>query len=72
MGASTCALGSHKCTPYRGIFTKKANRQPADHSIFEWSRGHSVKVNRDERIERVPELYWIKSVTRRGREPARV
>lgn len=24
MGASTWALGSHKCKPYRGIFTMKA------------------------------------------------
>lgn len=24
MGASTWALGSHKCRPYRGIFTIKA------------------------------------------------
>lgn len=24
MGASTCALGSHRCNPYRGIFTMKA------------------------------------------------
>lgn len=32
-GASTWAFGSHKCTPYSGIFTKKAIRQ-AIHQIL--------------------------------------
>lgn len=32
-GASTCAFGSHKCTPYRGIFTRNAIKQPA-HQIM--------------------------------------
>lgn len=32
-GASTCALGSHKCAPYSGIFTRKANKQPAHHNL---------------------------------------
>lgn len=32
-GASTCAFGSHRWTPYRGIFTRKAIRQPA-HQIL--------------------------------------
>lgn len=33
MGASTWAFGSHRCTPYSGIFTRKARRQPA-HQIL--------------------------------------
>ena len=25
IGASTCAFGNHKCTPYNGLLTMKAN-----------------------------------------------
>lgn len=32
IGASTCAFGSHRCRPYRGIFTIKASIQ-ANHSM---------------------------------------
>lgn len=32
-GASTCAFGNHRCTPYSGIFTKNAIKQPA-HQIL--------------------------------------
>lgn len=32
-GASTCALGSQRWTPYSGIFTRKATKQPA-HQIL--------------------------------------
>lgn len=34
IGASTCALGSQRWTPYRGILTKKAIRQ-ASHQVSE-------------------------------------
>lgn len=34
MGASTWAFGSHKCTPYSGIFTRKARMQPAHQILF--------------------------------------
>lgn len=32
-GASTWAFGSHRCTPYKGIFTRNAIRHPA-HQIL--------------------------------------
>lgn len=33
-GASTCALGSQRCAPYRGILTRKARRQPVHQSLL--------------------------------------
>jgi len=73
MGASTCAFGSHKWTPYRGILTRNASKQPAHHSlsawVINWRGGEYWRVRRD----RVPVLFWRRRrATRRGREPARV
>lgn len=72
-GASTWAFGNHKCTPYRGIFTKKAIKQPA-HQILSpqelRSRGCEYwRVS----MERVP-VSWCRRrrATSRGREPVRV
>lgn len=59
--------------PYRGIFTRKANRQPAHHSLS------AVRVMVDKgaywsvRRESEPVVFCrSRRATRRGREPARV
>lgn len=52
-GASTCAFGNHRCTPYNGIFTKNAIKQPA-HQIL-WpqefrSRGWEYWITNMDRV----------------------
>ena len=59
MGASTCALGSQRCRPYRGIFTRNAiihanHRKSFDHEfIMFWA--HSWVIVKF----RVPDRFWI-------------
>lgn len=73
MGASTWALGSHKWTPYRGIFTRKAIRQPVHHSLSAVVVILKVGVYWRVIRERVPAVFWRRSrATKRGREPASV
>lgn len=73
MGASTWALGSQRWTPYRGIFTRKAIKQPAHHNLSACEDSGIGGQNWRVRSERVPVLFWRRRrATRRGREPARV
>lgn len=72
-GASTWAFGSHRCIPYRGIFTKKAIKHPA-HQILSL---HELRIMGWEywrvSIESVPVLCCIRSrATKSGRDPANV
>jgi len=73
IGASTCAFGSQRCTPYRGIFTRKAIKQPAHHNLSAKEvRGRGSEYCRV-RSDRVPALFCKRRrATRSGREPARV
>lgn len=74
MGASTCALGSQRWTPYRGALTMKASRRARlVRGVVQESvggvRGVSLIMGRS----RVP--VWVckwSKVTRRGRELMRV
>lgn len=72
-GASTWAFGSHRCTPYSGIFTRNAIRQPAHQTLSPQEcrvkGGEYWIVN----IESVP-VFWYSSrrATNRGREPVSV
>lgn len=73
MGASTCALGSHRWIPYNGILTKNAIRQPAHHSLL--VKGARLSGSEYWRIssDKLPVLFCrMRRATRRGREPARV
>lgn len=73
MGASTWAFGSQRWTPYRGILTKKASRQPAHHSLSAYEESCIVLEKGRVRRERVPVSFWRRrSATRRGSDPARV
>lgn len=73
IGASTCALGSHRCRPYSGIFTMNAIihashmkmlDQVVDIGSFQCCM---IKKFRD------PEVFWMyRSATKRGNEPTRV
>lgn len=73
IGASTCALGSQRWAPYRGILTRNASIQPAHQilSAYEerWGGVEWRSVSRD----RDPfEFCSKRRAIRRGREPARV
>lgn len=73
IGASTCALGSHRCIPYRGIFTRNASRHPAHHILSAVERSGKAGAYWRVRSERVPVVFWRSNrATSRGREPARV
>lgn len=72
-GASTCAFGNQRWTPYNGIFTRKAIRHPA-HQIL-WPQDSSArgceycKIS----IDRVPvDCCRRRRATRSGKDPARV
>lgn len=70
IGASTCAFGSHRCRPYRGIFVRKASRQDtqsksSDHKLIGCvivENGVGVNVR----------LFINRVVRRRGIEVRRV
>lgn len=73
IGASTWALGNQRWTPYRGIFTRKARRQPAHHILSEQVRRRRGLEKGRVNSERVPVLFWrMRRATRRGKEPASV
>lgn len=70
IGASTWALGSQRCRPYRGIFTIKAimhanHRSALDQeSIRGWFQYCIIKKFRE------PVVFWIyTSAIKRGRDP---
>ena len=72
MGASTCALGNHRCTPYIGILTMKAIMQ-ANHSVllvrlvvFNW------KVENIMRFRWSVELFMTSRAVSSGRDPTKV
>lgn len=73
MGASTCALGSHRWSPYNGIFTMNAIIHASHKRVLDqefgmgWDQSWSIKKFN------VPMLFWINSkATSRGRDPTRV
>lgn len=73
IGASTCALGSQRCTPYRGILTRNARMQPAHQILSAYVESWGGVVWRSVRRDRDPfEFCRSKRAIRRGREPARV
>lgn len=73
IGASTCALGSQRCAPYKGIFTRKAIRHPAHQTLSLQDVRRRGLPNWRVRSERVPASFWSRRrATRRGREPASV
>jgi len=73
IGASTCAFGSHRWAPYRGIFTRKAIRHPAHQILLLQVVRRRGLLNWRVRSERVPVSFWRRRrATSRGREPASV
>ena len=73
IGASTWALGSQRWTPYRGIFTRKARRQAAHHSLSPHVRRWRGCVYCSVSMDSVPLSFCRRRrATRRGREPAKV
>lgn len=72
-GASTWAFGSQRCTPYSGIFTRKAIRQPAHQilspQLLRYKGSACWRISRD----KVPVFCCNRRrATKRGREPASV
>lgn len=73
MGASTCALGNHKWTPYSGILTRNARMHPTHQILSAYVEGWRGVVWRRVSKERDPLVFCSsRRATRRGREPARV
>lgn len=73
MGASTCALGSHRCIPYSGILTRNARRQPAHHNLSAVVVIVIVGVYCNVNRERVPVVFCNRRrAINKGREPASV
>lgn len=73
IGASTCALGSHRCSPYRGIFTMKAimhasHRMVSLHEVFRGSDQYWARSIFSEPVEFCRQI----SAIRRGSDPTRV
>lgn len=72
-GASTCAFGSHRWTPYNGILTKNAIRQPAHQIMCPQESSCRGCEYCNASIDSVPVDCWRRSrATRRGSDPARV
>ncbi len=59
IGASTWALGSHRCTPYRGILTMKAMIQASHRVLLDhvWLIGGEFSVIRMK--FNVPVEFWM-------------
>lgn len=73
IGASTCAFGSHKCTPYKGILIRNARKQAIHHmrvhEDIESSVGDSLIIE----IDSVPKFSWKNSkAVNKAIEPNRV
>lgn len=72
-GASTWAFGNQRCTPYSGIFTRKARRQPAHHTLSPHEERVIGLVYWIVSIDSVPKSFCkVSRATRRGRDPASV
>lgn len=73
MGASTCALGSQRWTPYSGIFTRNAMRQPAHQILLFQELSKRGLSYRSVRKDREPVSFWRRRrATSSGSDPARV
>lgn len=73
IGASTWALGSHKCTPYKGILIRKAIMHASQRMLLDHEEFRGVLLRDRIRKFRVPVEFWmlIKAI-RRGIEPINV
>ena len=74
MGASTCALGSHRWNPYIGIFIMKAIKHRVHHKDVR-DRGREVMVFLSDMVGRIVVFLYLNMVMiamRSGREPASV
>ena len=73
IGASTCAFGSQRCTPYSGIFTRKAIMHASHKMLFVswlWPLGfNKVSIRKFELFSR---LFRNKIAISSGREPNNV
>lgn len=73
MGASTWALGSHKCRPYRGIFTIKAIMHASQVRLWDQVAVSFWAVRVSSGIFNEPKLLCTNNnIISRGREPAKV
>lgn len=73
MGASTWALGSHRCRPYKGIFTMKAIMHASQIRLWDQVFVSSWAVSVSNTMFNEPVLLYINtSIISKGREPANV
>lgn len=73
MGASTWAFGSHRWSPYRGIFTMNAIMHASHSKAFDHEFNSGCTQYWITNRFRVPRLFWAhNNAIRRGREPTRV
>lgn len=73
MGASTCAFGNHRWSPYRGIFTINAIMHASQRKMLDQVVEMGLAQYWMIRKFKVPVVFWIySSATKRGSEPTRV
>lgn len=72
MGASTCALGSQRCTPYIGILTMKAIMQASHNALLVRLVVFNLKVENIMRFRWSVELFMTSRAVNSGRDPIKV
>lgn len=73
MGASTWALGSHRCKPYKGIFTIKAIIHASQAKLWDQEVVNFWAMSVSSGIFNEPNLLYVKiNIISRGREPVNV
>lgn len=73
IGASTWALGSHRCTPYNGIFTINAIMHANHRMLLDHEGDKGWVVRERNRKLSVPVEFWIEMrAIKSGMEPISV
>lgn len=59
IGASTCALGSHRWTPYNGILMRNASMHASHKMLFDQERSIELAVSNRIAKFNEPVKFWI-------------